>query len=555
MTQRNNSAHKKLHKSCQQNQAASMKRLATILPAQGLCWLGSFSLLSSGLVFAQTKSSIDNIVPTTAASQTAVKVRATSETTKFQPQKLSQKRASLINRLRKAKTTNAAKPVSKTQAQKKSGVSTASRSKPKPQVGVGTNNTSTSRVSIKTRKSQPQTSASQKNPQSTPGSPTAAQALKKATTPVTVKSTNSATRTVIRQAKDYNNAYIDPTDYPSKVTGKYNAPSSVVLKERQTGCEAVLSRNKKLASGYCHKLVRNTAQVANSNSNNSRKPTPSWMKKSQRLNLATVSSIQRSGKDLRKNSSKAGRRFSKRLSNSKVSARRVRSNTKTVLNPNRFIPSPKNFLPGQTTTVSSTPIAPAGGVLPLPLTALKQAPRPTTIAYNIPLASVLPQIGYRPTIAYSGQGMAFPLSIPARISSIFGFRIHPITGTRRFHSGIDLAAAMGTPIVAVESGRVETANWLGGYGLTAILKHNNHQQTLYGHMSEIFVRPGQVVEKGTVIGRVGSTGNSTGPHLHFEVRQLTESGWVAVDPGVELNSSLAKLRSGLQTAQLYQPEN
>ena len=530
-----------------------MKRLATILPVQGLCWLGSFSLLSSGLVFAQTESSIDNIVPTAAASQTAVKVRARSQTTKFQPQRLSQKRASLINRLRKAKGTNAAQPVSKTRAQKKSGVSTAGVSKPKPRQGVGTNNTSTNRVSIKTRKSQTQTVANQKRPRSSPGSPTAAEVLKKATTPVSVKSTNTATRTVIRQGKDYNNAYIDPTNYGSQSTGKYNAPSSVVLKERQTGCEAVLSKSKKLASGYCHKLVRNTTQVANSNSNKPRKPTPSWMKKSQSLNLARVSSIQRSGKGLRKNSAKAGSRFSRRLSSSKVSARRVRSNAKQVLNPNRFIPSPNNFLPRQTTTVSSTPIAPSGGILPLPLTAVKQAPRPTTIAYNIPLASVLPQIGYRPTIAYSGQGMAFPLSIPARISSIFGFRIHPIAGTRRFHSGIDLAAAMGTPIIAVESGQVETASWVGGYGLTAILKHNSHQQTLYGHMSEIFVRPGQVVEKGDVIGRVGSTGNSTGPHLHFEVRQLTESGWVAVDPGVELNSSLAKLRSSLQTAQLYQP--
>ena len=544
MTQRNNCDHKKLHKPPQKNQTANMKRLMTTLPAQGLCWLGSFSLLSSGLVFAQTESSIDNIVSTTAGSQTSVvankdvviKVRAASEKAKSPAQVgLSQQRASLRDRLRKAKANNA-KPVSKTQAQKNSGISSIS-------------------TSIRNRKSQTQTSAIQKKPQSIQNSPTAARAPKKATVPLNVSKNNNAgaLRTVIPKAKDYNNAYIDPTPYNSGITAKYKAPSSVVLKERQTGCEAVLSKSRKLASNYCHKIVRNTTEIANSNSKNPRKPTPSWMKKSQNLNLATVSSIQRSGKGLRKSSSKVGSRFSRRLSSPKVTARRV-SAKQSASRANRFIPSPNNFLPGQTTTVSSTPIAPSGETLALPLTALQQAPRPTTIAYNIPLASVLPQIGYRPTIAYSGQGMAFPLSIPARISSVFGWRIHPISGTRRFHSGIDLAAAMGTPVVAVESGQVETANWLGGYGLTAILKHNSHQQTLYGHMSEIFVRPGQVVEKGTVIGRVGSTGNSTGPHLHFEARQLTESGWVAVNPGVELNSSLAYLTRSLRTAQVYQPE-
>ena len=539
MTQRNNSAHKKLDKSCQKNPTANVKRLATTLPVQGICWLGSFSLLSSGLVFAQTESSVDNIVPT--SKNVVIKARAASEKTQSQPQVgLSQQRASLRDRLRKAKASNA-KPVGKTQAQKNSQVSDVRASKAKPKVGVAAKKTSIHQITTRTRKSQAQTSASQKKPQSTLNSSTAARVSKKETTP------RLSARTVIPKAKDYNNTYIDPTDYNSGITAKYKAPSSVVLKERRTGCEAVLSNSRNLASNYCHKLVRNTTNTANSKNNNLRKPTPSWMKKSQNLNLAAVSSMGRSGKALRKNNSKVGSRFSKRLSRTTTSARRT---TKSI-NQNRFIPSPNNFLPG--TTVSTTPIAPSGGALPLPLTAVKQVPRPTTIAYNIPLASVLPRIGYRPTIAYSGQGMAFPLSIPARISSLFGFRIHPITGTRRFHSGIDLAAAMGTPIIAVESGRVETANWLGGYGLTAILKHNNHQQTLYGHMSEIFVHPGQVVEKGTVIGRVGSTGNSTGPHLHFEVRQLTESGWVAVDPGVELNSSLAKLTSSLQTAQVYQP--
>lgn len=538
MTQRNNSAHKKLNKSSQTNQTANVKRLMTTLPAQGLCWLGSFSLLSSGLVFAQTESSVDNIVPTVAASQPAL------IETKSQPQVgLSQQRASLRNRLRRAKANNA-KPVSKTQGQKKSGASAASASKATPKAGVTVQNRSTNPAIIKTRKSQIQTAASQKKSPSANLNPSTAAAKSSNSTVKT-----SAVKTTIPKGKDYNNAHIDPTDYNSGVTAKYKVPTSVVLTERRTGCEAVLSTRRQLASNYCHKLVK---QIA-SNSNNPRKPTPSWMKKSQTLNLASISSI-RSRKGWRNNTSKLNRRSSRRLNRTGVSARRV-SSTKSILNPNRFIPSPNNFLPKGITTVSSTPIAPSGGSLPLPLTALKQAPRATTIAYNIPLASVLPRIGYNPTIAYSGDTMAFPLSIAARISSGFGWRNHPIAGVRRFHSGIDLAAATGTPIIAVESGQVETAGDLGGYGLTAILKHNSHQKTLYGHMSEIFVQPGQLVEKGTVIGRVGSTGYSTGPHLHFEVRQLTPSGWVAVDPGVELNSSLAYLTRSLQTAQIYQPEN
>jgi murein DD-endopeptidase MepM/ murein hydrolase activator NlpD len=146
----------------------------------------------------------------------------------------------------------------------------------------------------------------------------------------------------------------------------------------------------------------------------------------------------------------------------------------------------------------------------------------------------------------------YPLSIPASITSVFGWRIHPITGNQRFHAGTDLGAPTGTPILAAAGGQVETANWLGGYGLAVIINHKSAQQTLYGHMSEIFVQPGQWVEPGTVIGRVGSTGNSTGPHLHFEVRHLTPNGWVATDPGVQLQSGLAQLLQSLRTAQVSQ---
>nr|WP_233498323.1 LysM peptidoglycan-binding domain-containing M23 family metallopeptidase [Meiothermus sp. QL-1] len=90
---------------------------------------------------------------------------------------------------------------------------------------------------------------------------------------------------------------------------------------------------------------------------------------------------------------------------------------------------------------------------------------------------------------------------------------------QRFHTGIDLAAPVGTPIYAARAGVVTVAGWSrSGYGLHVVLDHGGGQETLYGHMSRIAVRPGQRVERGELIGYVGSTGWSTGPHLHFEVR-------------------------------------
>jgi murein DD-endopeptidase MepM/ murein hydrolase activator NlpD len=112
-----------------------------------------------------------------------------------------------------------------------------------------------------------------------------------------------------------------------------------------------------------------------------------------------------------------------------------------------------------------------------------------------------------------------------------------------------LGAPTGTPILAVAKGQVETANWVGGYGLAVIINHASAQQTLYGHMSEILVQPGQWVEPGTVLGLVGNTGNSTGSHLHFEVRHLTQNGWVAVDPGVQLQGGISQLIQSERIAQ------
>lgn len=106
----------------------------------------------------------------------------------------------------------------------------------------------------------------------------------------------------------------------------------------------------------------------------------------------------------------------------------------------------------------------------------------------------------------------------AVVTSVYGPRVHPIFGNLRLHAGLDLSAATGTPILAAADGFVVAAGVRGGYGNAVVLDHGNSLATLYGHQSQILVAEGQLVRRGDVVGLVGSTGNSTGPHLHFEVR-------------------------------------
>jgi len=107
--------------------------------------------------------------------------------------------------------------------------------------------------------------------------------------------------------------------------------------------------------------------------------------------------------------------------------------------------------------------------------------------------------------------------VPGALTSGFGYRVHPILGYRRFHRGLDFGAAYGTPILAATDGRVAQAGWGGGYGKVVQLSHGGGLATRYGHMSRIAVAAGQSVRQGQVIGYVGSTGLSTGPHLHYEM--------------------------------------
>jgi murein DD-endopeptidase MepM/ murein hydrolase activator NlpD len=134
-------------------------------------------------------------------------------------------------------------------------------------------------------------------------------------------------------------------------------------------------------------------------------------------------------------------------------------------------------------------------------------------------------------------GMERP--VPGRVTSPFGKRFHPILGYERMHKGVDLAAAYGSPIVAAADGRVVSAGWHGGYGNQVAIAHGGGMQTTYGHMSRIAAFAGEAVRRGQVIGYVGSTGLSTGPHVHFEVTK----------DGRPVNPLSARLASGPATLQ------
>ncbi len=119
---------------------------------------------------------------------------------------------------------------------------------------------------------------------------------------------------------------------------------------------------------------------------------------------------------------------------------------------------------------------------------------------------------------YTGNGQfCWPAPSYTRISSPYGWRLHPIYKTNKYHSGVDLAAPGGSNILAAESGTVKFAGWNGGYGNCLIIDHGGGITTLYGHASKLCVSKGQYVSKGEIVAKVGTTGNSTGNHLHFEV--------------------------------------
>jgi murein DD-endopeptidase MepM/ murein hydrolase activator NlpD len=289
------------------------------------------------------------------------------------------------------------------------------------------------------------------------------------------------------------NNYIDTNSY-SNASPKVMAPNKVVLTERGTGCQTV-AQNGQLSRGSCGSVATQKPKV-----------NPPRQLASRRVTLAS---------------------------------RQTKAPTQVA----RQVSSPPQVQPlrlkrrpiGQEQIVSLQPIQRQGlsiGLEPLP-------------RYNRSASM------YAPT-APPGQStdLIFPLPVVASITSAFGWRTHPISGTQRMHSGTDVGAPMGTPILAVYGGEVSHADWSGGYGLMVVLRHlEGTQESRYAHLSDIYVQPGEWVEQGTVIGRLGSTGYSTGPHLHFEWRHLTEQGWVAVDAGVHLEYALNNLMRATQLAE------
>ncbi|NET71762.1 MAG: M23 family metallopeptidase [Sphaerospermopsis sp. SIO1G2] len=534
MTQPDKSAH---NRPSQRTQGLTKRRFASTLPAQSLGWLSSVSLLSGGFVFAQTESSVKITVPTVENSQPQ------KVTTKSKPS-FAERRARLKQKLKQRRVVRKKTevvPKSPSKAKKKSPAVTTIRTR-KAQVRKSSTKKKSPAVTIRTRKTQVG-----KSPVRKVKTPTATKLRVPAKVAQPARRRETIGGATTSKVKDYNNSYIDPTEYKAprtrtaSRTRKYQPPSSVVVKDRSTGCEAIFSK-REIAGGACSRKAPKTPTVANA----PKKSVPSWIKKSETPRYKTVpakTKVAVTSKPKPKNNvvkavaTAVNRKQTWRATNPQAVSR---SSTKSSSRRNRFIPKPSEF--ASTKRVNTVPVAPSFGTLPAPMTEGNVAPRPSQVSYDFALASVLPQIPYRSTVAYgNSSGIMFPLSFAAPVTSLFGWRIHPITGNRRFHAGTDMGAPTGTPILAAAKGQVEIADWLGGYGLTVTINHSSAQQTLYAHMSEILVRPGQLVEPGMVIGRVGNTGNSTGPHLHFEVRHLTSNGWVAVDPGVKLQAGLNNL--------------
>ncbi|MEQ1498744.1 MAG: M23 family metallopeptidase [Novosphingobium sp.] len=146
-------------------------------------------------------------------------------------------------------------------------------------------------------------------------------------------------------------------------------------------------------------------------------------------------------------------------------------------------------------------------------------------ADNGGLAVSATQTGAGPATAAAPTYRPVTVSIPSRmpvngaaLTSGYGMRFHPVIGGRRQHKGIDLAMPTGTPVYATADGVISRADWFSSYGLFISVEHGGNIQTRYGHLSRLNVAAGQTVRKGDLIGYVGSTGRSTGPHLHYEVR-------------------------------------
>jgi len=321
----------------------------------------------------------------------------------------------------------------------------------------------------------------------------------------------------IRNSLQGKNSYIDTTDYSVGKSSKTDSTASVVLSERSTGCRTVVqggSLNRGCGGATASRRRSNNTTVAQSvvpryqrlASTQTKVSANNFLRRSPRISPVTAIAFQPSSSQY----------YRSRPNRSSY------SNNSSNINPNQV--------------VSLEPIIRRG--ISIALAPLQEYNRATT-AYA-PAA---------PDVRQENTDLLFPLPMAVPLTSAFGWRIHPVLGTGRMHSGTDLGAPTGTPVLAAYAGEVSMADWSGGYGLMVVLRHlEGTQESRYAHLSEVLVQAGQSVQKGEVIGRVGSTGLSTGPHLHFEWRHLTNNGWVAVDAGTHLEYAMANLIRNEQLA-------
>jgi murein DD-endopeptidase MepM/ murein hydrolase activator NlpD len=135
------------------------------------------------------------------------------------------------------------------------------------------------------------------------------------------------------------------------------------------------------------------------------------------------------------------------------------------------------------------------------------------------------------TLATSVGILNYPMRSGHSITSRFGVRIHPITGKNRQHNGLDIRGNIGDKVISAQSGKVINASYVDGFGRMVEVENNNSNlRTRYAHLSKILVTVGQEVKPGDLLGKVGSSGASTGPHLHFEVREIRDGRWTSIDP-------------------------
>ncbi len=325
------------------------------------------------------------------------------------------------------------------------------------------------------------------------------------------------------------NAYIDPTDYQVGATDGYEPPSTVVFSDRSTGCEAALQLGQAAgdlcspvypsqiyqAEGNQVPYIGNTPYIGNSNNSI---PNP----------LVNPGNFASDSNGYVANSEPAFGGSSEESYTSSWQPEPVDYGSGGSYSGEVAV---SGFSPIQVGPIAVSSMSNSG------LAYYNRSQRPASVRGN------------------GDTSVLFPLTIPAPITSLFGWRQHPVLGYGRFHTGIDLGADEGTPVVASYSGQVSVADWLGGYGMAVVLSHSaKSEETLYGHLSELFVKPGETVKQGDVIGRVGTTGVSTGPHLHFELRKLTSQGWVAIDPGNDIQVALAQLLNTMKVAEVPSAE-